>query len=77
MSTDTFYFKFLFFCAFTRTSLLTGHRPDTNHVWLINAQEYWRLFTNATTIPQYFKENGVNNAHARVLKRMRVVFLLL
>jgi arylsulfatase A-like enzyme len=41
-----------------RTSLLTGRRPDTNHVWLISAKEYWRLFTNATTIPQYFKENG-------------------
>ena len=46
-------------CLFKRTSLLTGRRPDTNHVWLISPKEYWRLFTNATTIPQYFKENGV------------------
>lgn len=45
-------------CSPSRTSLLTGRRPDTNHVWLISAKEYWRLFTNATTIPQYFKENG-------------------
>lgn len=45
-------------CSPSRTSLLTGRRPDTNHVWRISADEYWRKFTNATTIPQYFKENG-------------------
>ena len=45
-------------CSPSRTSLLTGRRPDTNHVWEIAADEYWRNFTNATTIPQYFKENG-------------------
>ena len=36
-------------------------RPDTNHVWKIAGDEYWRTVpdaTNATTIPQYFKENG-------------------
>ena len=27
-------------------------------MWTISADEYWRKFTNATTIPQYFKENG-------------------
>ena len=45
-------------CAPSRTSLLTGRRPDTNHVWRISADEVWRNITNATTIPQYFKENG-------------------
>lgn len=45
-------------CSPSRTSLLTGRRPDTNHVWKIANDEYWRKYTNATTIPQYFKENG-------------------
>ena len=45
-------------CSPSRASLLTGRRPDTNHVWLISPDEYWRDYTNATTIPQYFKENG-------------------
>ena len=45
-------------CSPSRASLLTGRRPDTNHVWDIAADEYWRDYTNATSIPQYFKENG-------------------
>lgn len=45
-------------CSPSRASLLTGRRPDTNHVWRISGDEYWRMFTNATTIPQYFKEKG-------------------
>ena len=45
-------------CSPSRASLLTGRRPDTNHVWEIAADEYWRDYTNATSIPQYFKENG-------------------
>ena len=45
-------------CSPSRASLLTGRRPDTNHVWKIAAGEYWRTYTNATTIPQYFKESG-------------------
>ena len=45
-------------CSPSRASLLTGRRPDTNHVWRIADDEYWRNYTNATTIPQYFKENG-------------------
>ena len=49
-------------CAPSRTSLLTGRRPDTNHVWEVSGDEYWRKFTNATTIPQYFKENGYISA---------------
>lgn len=45
-------------CSPSRASMLTGRRPDTNHVWKIADDEYWRYYTNATTIPQYFKENG-------------------
>ena len=45
-------------CSPSRASLLTSRRPDTNHVWRIANDEYWRMYTNATTIPQYFKENG-------------------
>ena len=44
-------------CSPSRASLLTGRRPDTNHVWKIAVNEYWQDYTNATTIPQYFKEN--------------------
>ena len=49
-------------CSPSRTSLLTGRRPDTNHCWLLWNDEYWRPFTNATTIPQYFKENSYISA---------------
>ena len=44
----------------TFTSFLTGRRPDTNHVtvWKITYDDYWRNYTNATTIPQFLKENG-------------------
>ena len=43
-------------CGPSRTSLLTGRRPDTTHVY--DAQ-YWRKITgNFTTIPQFFKEHG-------------------
>ena len=45
-------------CSPSRASLMTGRRPDTNHVWKIANDEYWRNYTNATSIPQYFKENG-------------------
>ena len=45
-------------CSPSRASLLTGRRPDTNHVWTISNDEYWRAYTNATSLPQYFKENG-------------------
>ena len=45
-------------CGPSRTSLLTGRRPDTTHVY--DAQ-YWRKTSgNFTTIPQYFKEHGYN-----------------
>ncbi|XP_046579995.1 iduronate 2-sulfatase-like [Haliotis rubra] len=44
-------------CSPSRSSLLTGRRPDTTHVYDLHA--YWReVGGNFTTIPQYFKEHG-------------------
>jgi len=44
-------------CSPSRTSLLTGRRPDTTHVYDLTS--YWRkVGGNFTTIPQYFKQNG-------------------
>ena len=44
-------------CSPSRTSLLTGRRPDTTHVY--DLIHYFRnVGGNFTTIPQYFKENG-------------------
>ena len=44
-------------CGPSRTSLLTGRRPDT--VQVHDIVTYWRnAGGNFTTIPQYFKENG-------------------
>lgn len=44
-------------CAPSRTSLLTGRRPDTTHVY--DLVHNWReVGGNFTTIPQFFKQNG-------------------
>lgn len=44
-------------CAVSRTSVLTGRRPDTTQVW--DLYTYWReLGNNYTTIPEYFKGKG-------------------
>ena len=44
-------------CSPSRTSLLTGRRPDTTHVY--DLQTYWRKSGgNFTTIPEYFKQYG-------------------
>ena len=48
-------------CSPSRTSLLTGRRPDTTHVY--DLTHYWRkVGGNFTTIPQYFKEHGYVSA---------------
>lgn len=48
-------------CSPSRTSLLTGRRPDTTHVY--DLYNYFRdVGGNFTTIPQYFKENGYLSA---------------
>ncbi|KAL4232297.1 hypothetical protein ACF0H5_009868 [Mactra antiquata] len=48
-------------CSPSRTSLLTGRRPDTTHIY--DLVHYFRdLGGNFTTIPQYFKENGYISA---------------
>ena len=44
-------------CGPSRTSLLTGRRPDTTRVTRIGP--YWRdIGGNFTMIPQFFKEHG-------------------
>ncbi|XP_060581910.1 iduronate 2-sulfatase-like [Ruditapes philippinarum] len=44
-------------CSPSRTSLLTGRRPDTTRVWEIGP--YFRdVGGNFTTLPEYFKMNG-------------------
>ncbi|XP_041846773.1 iduronate 2-sulfatase isoform X2 [Melanotaenia boesemani] len=44
-------------CAPSRTSLLTGRRPDTTRLYDFNS--YWRVHSgNYTTMPQYFKSEG-------------------
>jgi hypothetical protein len=44
-------------CAVSRTSILTGRRPDATQVWDLHS--YWRdLGNNFTTIPEYFKSQG-------------------
>ncbi|KAK2159194.1 hypothetical protein LSH36_156g00065 [Paralvinella palmiformis] len=49
-------------CGPSRTSILTGRRPDTTRVW--SQKEYWRkVGGNFTTLPQYFKENGYITAN--------------
>ncbi len=45
------------YCNPSRSSLLTGRRPNTTHVY--NLQTHFReVGGNFTTIPQYFKDNG-------------------
>jgi iduronate 2-sulfatase len=45
-------------CAPSRTSFLTGRRPDSTKLWS-NEGWYWRdAVGNFSTLPQYFKENG-------------------
>ena len=47
-------------CSPSRTSLLTGRRPDTTHVY--DLKSYFRkVGGNFTTIPEYFKQNGYNS----------------
>ena len=44
-------------CSPSRTSFLTGRRPDTTRVY--DNQEYWRdVGGDFTTLPQYFKDKG-------------------
>ena len=43
-------------CGPSRTSLMTGRRPDTTKVYANS--DYWRNTYDFTSMPQYFKENG-------------------
>lgn len=45
------------FCGPSRTSFLTGRRPDATRMY--DLYSYWRTHAgNFTTLPQHFKENG-------------------
>ena len=41
---------------FSRTSLMTGRRPDTTLVYAND--RYWRNYYDISTFPQYLKEEG-------------------
>ncbi|XP_023325307.1 iduronate 2-sulfatase [Eurytemora carolleeae] len=44
-------------CSPSRSSMLTGRRPDTTHV--VDLSTYFReVGGNFTTLPQFFKNNG-------------------
>lgn len=44
-------------CSPSRTSLLTGRRPDTTHVYVIGPY-FRKVGGNFTTLPEHFKING-------------------
>lgn len=44
-------------CSPSRTSLLTGRRPDTTHVYDLHSY-FRKVGGNFTTLPEYFKQNG-------------------
>ena len=44
-------------CSPSRTSFLTGRRPDTTHVYNLHTN-FRNVGGNFTTIPEYFKQNG-------------------
>ncbi len=44
-------------CNPSRSSFLTGKRPDTLHLW-VNGTHFREKNPDVTTLPQWFKENG-------------------
>ena len=45
-------------CTPTRTSALTGRRPDTTHIYTMHNIDFREAGGDFTTIPQFFKERG-------------------
>ena len=43
-------------CSPARTALLTSRRPDTTRVY--DLYTYWRETINATSLPQWFRDEG-------------------
>ncbi len=44
-------------CAPSRASVMTGLRPDSNHVWVLG-EEFRKNLPDVVTIPQQFKKSG-------------------
>ena len=53
-------------CCPSRTSLLTGTRPDTNRVWDLSTH-FRGTVPDAVTLPQQFKANGYQASSRRQL----------
>lgn len=45
-------------CSASRTSLLTGMRPDYTQVWDLQDIDFRQRLPNIETLPQFFRENG-------------------
>jgi N-sulfoglucosamine sulfohydrolase len=53
-------------CSPSRTSLITGRRPDTTKVWDLHTH-FRRALPDVVTLPQYFKQRGY---HARSIGKI-------